>query len=102
MKLKYPTTKKANFNRALQLISPVATWNQLNFTHTDTAWTDFKNKLLEVERATVPMKTRRVNGTLNPPWVTTDVKRYMNRKRRNYNLMKQATAEAGEHRTLRE
>ncbi len=29
---KLPDYKKANFNRARQLISPAATWNQLNFT----------------------------------------------------------------------
>ncbi len=77
----------------------------MNFIHADTAWTDFRNKLLEVERATIPMKTRRVNGTLNPPWMTTDIKRAINLNNRNNNLMKQqATAEAGEHyhRSLRE
>ncbi len=74
-KTKIPDYKKTNFNRARQLISPAATWNQLNFTHADITWTDFKNKLLEVERATVPIKTRRINGTLNPPWMTTDVKK---------------------------
>ncbi len=102
---KIPDYKKANFNRARQLIFPAATWNQLNFTHADTAWTGFKNKLLEVERERVPMKTRRVNGTLSPPWMTTDIKRAINRKKRDYTLMKQqATAEAGEryHRSLRE
>ncbi len=98
IKLKYPTTKKANFNRARQLISPAATRNQLNFTHANTVWTDFKNKLSEVERATIPMKSRRVNGTLNPSWMTTNIKRAINRKKINYSLMKQqATAEAGEH-----
>ncbi len=75
---KIPDYQKANFNRACQLTSPGATWNQLNFTHADTAWMGFKNKLLEVERATVPMKTRRVNGTLNLLWMTTDVKRAIN------------------------
>ncbi len=44
------------------------------------------------------MKTRRVNVTLNPPRMTTDIKRAINRKKRNYNLIKQqGTAEAGEH-----
>ncbi len=56
-----------------------------------------------VERETVPMKPRRVNFTLNPPWMTKDIKRAVKRKK-NYHLMKQATAEAGErfYRSLRE
>ncbi len=76
-KTKIPDYKKANFNRARQLISP-GTWNHLNFTHVATAWTDFKNKLLEVERVTVRMKTWWVNGTLNPLWMTKDIKRAVN------------------------
>ncbi len=96
-KTKIPDYRKANFNRARHLLPPVA-WNRLNLSDADTAWTDFKNKLSEVERATVPMKTRRVNSTLNPPWMTANVKIAINRKKRNYNLMKQqATAEASEH-----
>ncbi len=44
------------------------------------------------------MKTRRVNGTLNPPWMTANIKMAINCKKRNYNLMKQqATVEASEH-----
>ncbi len=83
-KTKISDYRKANFNRARQLIPPAA-WNQLNLADTDTAWTDFKNKLLEVERAA-------------------DTKWAINRKKRNYNLTKeQATAEASEqyHRILR-
>ncbi len=68
-----PDYGKANFNRARQLPPPAA-WNLLNLTDADNAWTDFKNKLLEVERATVPMKIRRVSGTLNPPWMTANTK----------------------------
>ncbi len=63
---KIPGYRKANSNRARQLLTPTA-WNPLNLIDADTAWTDFNNKLLEVERATVPLKTRRANGTLNPP-----------------------------------
>ncbi len=87
-KTKIPDYRKANFNRPRQLL-PLASCNRLNLTDADTAWTDFKNKLLEVERATVPMKTRRANGTLNPPWMTANIKMAINRKKRNYNLMKQ-------------
>ncbi len=44
------------------------------------------------------MKTRRVNGTLNPPWMTANIKMVINRKKRDCNLMKQqATDEASEH-----
>ncbi len=95
-KTKIPDHRKASFNRARQLLPPAA-WNRLNVTDADTTWTDFKKKLLEVERATVPMKTRRVNGTLNPPWMT-NIEMAINRMKRNYSLMKQqATAEASEH-----
>ncbi len=96
-KTKIPDYREANFNRVRQLLPPAA-WNQLNLTNADTAWTDFKNKLLGVERATVPMKTRRVNGTLNPLWMTGNIKMAINRKKRYYSLMKQqATAEESEH-----
>ncbi len=74
-KTKVPDYRKTNFNRARHRLPPAA-------------WTDFKNKLLEVERATVPMKTRRANGTLNPPWMTANIKMAMNRKKRNCNFMK--------------
>ncbi len=96
-KTKIPDYRKTNFNRARQLL-PSAACNWLNLTDADTAWTDFKNKLFEVERATVPMKTRRVNGTFSPPWMTANIEMAINRKKRNYNLMKQqATAEASKH-----
>ncbi len=96
-KTKITDYRKANYNCASQLL-PSATWNRLNLTDSDNAWRDFKNKLLEVERAKVPMKTRRVNGTLNPPWMTTDIKRAINWKKRNYNLMKQQPmAETSKH-----
>ncbi len=43
------------------------------------------------------MRTRRVNGAINSLWMRTDIKRAINRKKRNYNLMKRATAEASKH-----
>ncbi len=44
------------------------------------------------------MKIRRVNGTLNPPWMTAVyIKRTINRKKRNYSLMKQAIVKTSEH-----
>ncbi len=96
-KTKIPGYRNANFNRARQLL-PSATWNRLDLTVADTTWTDFKNTLLEVERATVPMKTRRVSGTLSLQWMTANIKMVINRKERNYNLMKQqATTEASKH-----
>ncbi len=96
-KTKISDCRRANFNCACQLL-PSAAWNRLNLTDADSAWTDFKNKLLEVKRARVFMKTRKVNGTLNSPWMTADIKRAINRKKRNHNLMKQhAMAESSKH-----
>ncbi len=62
-----PDFKKTNFNQARQLLPPAA-WEHLNLASVDTAWADFKSKLLEVEGATVPMKSRRYSGSGQPPW----------------------------------
>ncbi len=103
-KTKIPDYKKAKLNRARQVIPPAATWNQLNFTHADTAWTDFKSKLLAIERETALWKQEGLTVPLtHRAWQKT--KGTINREKRNYSLLKQqAMAEAGEHyhRSLRE
>lgn len=56
------------------------------------------------EKAIVSMKTRRTSGSPNPPRITTEVKRAINLKGRNYNRVKQiVTPEPSEqyHRSLR-
>ncbi len=76
----------------------------LNLTLVDDAWNIFKNKFLEAERATVPMRTRRPNNGINSPWITIQVRRLINLEKRNYNAMKENnTAEAREqyHSSLR-
>ncbi len=51
----------------------------------------------EVERMTVPMKFRRVNGTTNLPWMTAEIRRAINVKKTNYKSMKEtATIETRE------
>ncbi len=91
-----PDYKKANFNRARELI-PHTVWERPANSPIDYEWNSFKDKLLEVERMTVPMKTKRASGVTQPPWMTTEVKRAINLKKRHYMLMKrEATAETRE------
>ncbi len=52
--------RKANFSLARELL-PQSTWEGLNFALVDDAWNSFKNKLLEVERSTVPIENRTSN-----------------------------------------
>ncbi len=85
-----PDYRKANFNLARELLPPAA-WGHINgdiniSTIEDTG-TVFRDKLLEVERTIVPMKSRRVNGAVDPPWMNMEIKRAINMKKRNYNLM---------------
>ncbi len=51
----------------------------------DDAWNRSKNKLLKVERATVPMKNRRTSNYVNSPRITNQVRRAI-----NYNAMKES------------
>ncbi len=59
----------SDYGLARELL-PQSTWEGLNFALVDDAWNNFKNKLLEVERATVPMKNRRTSNDVNSPWIT--------------------------------
>ncbi len=63
---KIPNYRKANFSLARELLLQ-STWEGLNLALVDGALNSFKNKLLEVERTTVPMKTRRANNGVNSP-----------------------------------
>ncbi len=76
---KIPDYRKANFSLARELL-PQSTWEGLNFALVDDAWNSFKNKLLEVERATVPMKNRKTSIDVNSPWITNQVRRVINSK----------------------
>ncbi len=67
----------------------------INIRTIEDTWTVFRDKLLEVERTTVPMKFRRVNSAVDPPWMSMEIKRAVNAKKRNYYLMRgNDTAEA--------
>lgn len=80
-----PYCRKTNVNVARELPPPAA-WNLLNDTSVDNAWNTLREELLEVERTTVPMKSREVYDTMNPLWMTMVVKRAIKLKR-YYNLM---------------
>ncbi len=87
-----PDYKTAHFTRARDLL-PHTVWERPVNSPVDYEWNSFRDKLLEVERMTIPMKTRKANGVTQPPWMTTDVKRAINLKKRYYTLMKrEATA----------
>ncbi len=60
-----PDYKKANFNRARELL-PQTVWERPVNSPIDYKWNSFRDKLLEVERMTVPMKTNRANGVTAP------------------------------------
>ncbi len=83
---KIPDYKRANFNLARELLTQT-TWESTNLTPVEGAWNGFKIKLLEVERTTVLMKTRRTNNAESPPWITTQFRRAINQKKRKYNLL---------------
>ncbi len=68
-KSRIPDYRRANFSLVRELLSRT-TWEPVNFTSIDRAWNTFKCKLLEVERSSVPIKTRRRNNAMSPPWIT--------------------------------
>ncbi len=80
-KSKVPDYMHANFDRGRELLPP-ETWAQPIGTSLDHEWSTFRDKLLEVERMTVPMKCRRVNSTTNPPWMTEEIRRAINLKKK--------------------
>lgn len=55
-------------------------------------------RILEVERTILlPMNTRRVNGAADSPGITSEVKRTINFKKTNYNILNETnTDEVGE------
>ncbi len=100
---KIPDYKRANFKLARDLLTQT-TLDYTNLTPVEGAWNGFKNKLIEVEGTTVPMKTRRTNNAVCPPWITTHVRRAINKKMRKYNLLREnSTDEARRqyHQSLR-
>ncbi len=71
-KSKVADYRKANFDLARELLLS-ETWEQQKGISLDQEWSAFRDKLIEVERMTVPMKFRRVNGTTNPPSLTAEI-----------------------------
>ncbi len=61
-----PDYKKPNFNRARELL-PHTVWERPANSPMDYEWNSFRDKILEVERITVPMKLKRANGVTQPP-----------------------------------
>ncbi len=86
-KSRIPDYMRANFSFARELLSHT-TWEPVNSIPIDGAWNTFKCKLLEVERTSVPMKTRRTNSTMSPLWITPQVRQAINLKKRRYNFLK--------------
>ncbi len=41
-------------------------------------WTVFRDKLLEIKRTAVPTKFKRVNGAVDPSWITMAIKKAIN------------------------
>ncbi len=80
-----PYYRHANFDRAREMLPP-KTWAQPIGTSLDHEWSTFRDKLLEVERMTVPMKCRRVNSITNQPWMTEDIRRATNLKKKKLQL----------------
>ncbi len=91
-KSKVPDYRNANFDLASELLFS-ETWELQNGISLDQESSAFRDKLIEVERTTVPMKSRRVNGTTNPPWMTAEIRRAINLKKANYNSMKETATE---------
>ncbi len=96
--------RKADFNLASKLLPPTA-WEHHNNNLNDPIedmWTVFRDKLLEVQRTTVPMKSKRINGAMDPPFMTIPIKRERERereKKKNTELQSDERADTTEART---
>ncbi len=55
-------------------------YSNLNVSGIKDMWTVSRDKLMEVQRTTIPMKSRRVNSAVNSPWMTMAIKRAINAK----------------------
>ncbi len=98
-----PDYKKANFNRARELL-PRTVWERPVNSPIEYVWRSLRIKLLEVEGDSPHDKERGLTDVMQPPWMTKEVKRAINFKKRHYMLMKrEATAETREqyHPSLR-
>ncbi len=92
-KSKVPDYRNADFDLARELLLS-ETWEQQNVSISlDQEWSTFRDKLIEVERITVPMRFRRANGSTNPPWMTAEIRKAINVKKTNYNSMKESATE---------
>ncbi len=73
-----PDYRKTNFNLVREMLPP-SEWEYIDSNlHVNTfedMWTVFRDKFLEVLRATVPMRPRRINAAVDPPWMTMAIKR---------------------------
>ncbi len=87
-KSKVPDYRNANFDLARELLFSEM-WEQRNGISLDQEWSAFRDKLIEVERMTVPMKLRRLKGTTNPPWMTAEIRSAINVKKYVHNSMKE-------------
>ncbi len=88
-----PDCKKANLNRARELL-PYNVWKEPVNSQIHYEWSSFRDKLLEVERMTVPTERKRSNSVTQSQWMTMKVKRAIHLKKRHYMLRKRvATAE---------
>ncbi len=94
-KFKVPDYRNANFDLARELLL-TETWEQQNGTSLEQEWSTFRDKLIDVERMTVPMKFKWVNGATKPPWRSADI-RAVNVLKTNYNSIREtATVETRE------
>lgn len=82
-----PDYRKADIIRARELLNS-KDWVQLNVRSTKRVWTFFKSELLKVEKVTVPVKSRRINGAADPLRMTKEVMGSISAKNRYYQVMK--------------
>ncbi len=61
--------RNVNFDLARELLLSEKRDQRNGIPH-DQEWSTFRDKIIDVERMTVPMKFRRVSGTTNAPWKT--------------------------------
>ncbi len=85
-KSKIPDYRRANFDLARDMLTQTI-WEPVNFTAIDGAWNGFKCKLLEVERKSFPMETRRANSSVTLPWITSQVRQAIILMKKRYNFL---------------
>ncbi len=98
-KSKVPDYRYANFDSAREMIPP-ETWAKSICTSLNHEWNTFRDKLIEVERMTVPMKCRRVNSVTNPPWMTEEIRRAINLEKKKKSQLDERDCNLRKQRTL--